>query len=241
METSTQRTPLSFVGTGSAFNHTLGNNSAYLKRISTMVLIDCGGTVFHRIQTLNLLKDIKDLYVVITHMHPDHIGSLGDLIFYTYYMLQFKTTIIYPDLTSLTNLLYNMGVTKEFYDAQPAGKELMVNSLTENIKFEYIVQQHTNTLNSYGYIFTVDDIKVFYSGDSKSIPNLILERFQTGEINYLYQDTCSYDIPNIPHLPLNKLAQCIEPTLRHRVYCMHLDNSFDTVEAENLGFNIAKL
>ena len=240
MKTSLHPIPLNFLGTGSAFNHILGNNSAYIKSNSTLLLIDCGGTVFHRLQKQNLLKDTKSLYVLITHMHPDHIGSLGDLIFYTYYMLQFKTTIIYPDLTSLTNLLFGMGVTKEFYNTQSTGKELSLNSLTEAIKFEYITQEHTDTLKSYGYILTLGAVKIFYSGDSKSIPNMILQRFHDEDINYIYQDTCSYDIPNIPHLPLSKLAQLIAPELRHRVYCMHLDNSFNPAEATKLGFNVAQ-
>ncbi|WP_139902336.1 MBL fold metallo-hydrolase [Clostridium thermarum] len=229
---------LNFIGTGSAFNYKLGNNSAYIKRKDAMVLIDCGGTVFHRIRTLDLLKDVKKLYVLITHMHPDHVGSLGDLIFYTYYMKQMKTTLIYPDLGTLTQFLNLLGVTSEFYDTQIIKDGVgLVNSFLD-LKLEYVVQQHTSPLNCYGYLITLDKYKLFYSGDSSSIPDRVLQSLSNNEIDFLYQDTCSYDGPDIPHLSLNRLSHIIEPGLRNKVYCMHLDDSFDPNKAKSLGFNV---
>lgn len=53
-----------FIGNGSAFNTERGNNSAFIKKNSSMILVDCGGTVFHRIKQLNLLQDIKNLYIL---------------------------------------------------------------------------------------------------------------------------------------------------------------------------------
>jgi ribonuclease BN (tRNA processing enzyme) len=233
--------PLSFIGTGSAFNHNLGNNSAYLKRNSTLLLIDCGGTVFHRIQNLNLLQDVERLYVVITHMHPDHVGSLGDLIFYTYYMMKLKTTVIYPDLDSLAELLTALGVTKEFYTTENIENDLLLKNADMEVKLECIPQEHTSTLNSYGYLIELDNLILFYSGDSKSIPEIILHKLYNNEIAFLYQDTCSYDAPNIPHLSLNKLSQIIDENLRRKVYCMHLDNAFDETKAKSIGFNVVQL
>ncbi|WP_163195787.1 MBL fold metallo-hydrolase [Clostridium thermarum] len=232
---------LNFIGTGSAFNHKLGNNSAYIKREDAMLLIDCGGTVFHRIRTLDLLKDVKKLYVLITHMHPDHVGSLGDLIFYTYYMLQMKTTIIYPDLGTLAQLLNLLGVTAEFYDTQAIKDGVGVVNPFLDLKLEYVVQQHTSNLNCYGYLITSDKYKLFYSGDSRNIPDRVLQSLSDHEIDFLYQDTCSYDGPDIPHLSLNMLAQIIDPALRNKVYCMHLDPSFDTNKAKSLGFNVVEI
>ncbi|WAH38331.1 MBL fold metallo-hydrolase [Alicyclobacillus dauci] len=79
---------LNFVGCGSAFNTALGNNSAYMKFDDTLFMIDCGSANFGRIKRANLLDGIKHIDVLITHLHPDHIGSLGDLIFYTYYNMR---------------------------------------------------------------------------------------------------------------------------------------------------------
>lgn len=237
MELIEKKGPLNFVGTGSAFNYKLGNNSAYIRRNSTMLLIDCGGSVFHTLGNLNLLQDLKSLYVAITHMHPDHIGSLGDLIFYTYYALQFKTTLIYPDPPSLMDLLASMGVTEEFYDFFTIGSPVGVNVFDVNVK--YLVQDHTSKLKSFAYILELDGVKIYYSGDAKSIAPSILQQLSTNEIDYIYQDTCSYEGDDIPHLSLSKLAEVIPDKLRHKVYCMHLDEYFDIKKAEALGFKIA--
>ena len=76
---------LNFIGTGSAFNTELGNTSAFVKKNNSLLLIDCGGTVFHRFQELNIFEGLENLYIIITHTHPDHVGSLGEVIFYSYY------------------------------------------------------------------------------------------------------------------------------------------------------------
>lgn len=49
---------ISFIGRGSAFNTELGNTSAFVKKGNTLLLIDCGGTVFHRLQELNMFDGL---------------------------------------------------------------------------------------------------------------------------------------------------------------------------------------
>ena len=82
MELIKNNGPLNFIGTGSAFNYHLGNNSAYIKRNSSMLLIDCGGTVFHSLVKSNLLQDISSLYVAVTHMHRSYWLSWGHNFLY---------------------------------------------------------------------------------------------------------------------------------------------------------------
>lgn len=116
---------LTFLGTGSAFNTKLGNTSAYFKLGDIMLLIDCGSTVFSEIQKRNILigKDAsKEIYVCLTHFHPDHIGSLGDLIFYSYYNMYPcglpKLTIIKNNAQSesgIVNLLRIQGISENLY------------------------------------------------------------------------------------------------------------------------------
>ena len=53
---------LNFIGVGSAFNTELGNNSAFIKKQNSLILVDCGGTVFHKLQELNILDGLENLY-----------------------------------------------------------------------------------------------------------------------------------------------------------------------------------
>ena len=104
---------INFIGMGSAFNTELGNTSAFVKKNDSLILIDCGGTVFHKLQKLNMLDGLKNLYILITHTHPDHVGSLGDVIFYSYYILKHKPTIFFPQKELIESFLTSIGVSAE--------------------------------------------------------------------------------------------------------------------------------
>lgn len=106
---------LSFIGNGSAFNTERGNTSAFVKKDSSLLLIDCGGTIFHRLQELNLLNNLENLSIIITHTHPDHVGSLGDLIFYSYYISKCIPTIFFPEKELMEGFLTSIGVRKHMY------------------------------------------------------------------------------------------------------------------------------
>ncbi|WP_027625614.1 MBL fold metallo-hydrolase [Clostridium lundense] len=56
------------------------NTSAYIKDNETLLLIDCGETVFKKILEKSLMAGVKQVHILITHMHLDHIGSLGGFI-----------------------------------------------------------------------------------------------------------------------------------------------------------------
>ena len=87
---------LIFLGRGAAFNPTEGNTSAYWIDNKTLFLIDVGETVFQKIMKENILENVEDIYIMITHTHSDHIGSIGSLASFCYYQLQKKIKIIIP-------------------------------------------------------------------------------------------------------------------------------------------------
>ena len=77
---------LQFLGRGAAFNPKEGNNSAYVIENNQLFLIDCGESIFERIMENGLLDKIDGINVMITHTHSDHVGSLGTLTMYSYYI-----------------------------------------------------------------------------------------------------------------------------------------------------------
>ena len=114
---------LLFLGRGSAFNYSEGNTSAYFIDKNELFLIDCGESIFERkaIYRNNekITENVKNINIMITHTHSDHIGSIGSLIMYCYYVIKKKVNIIiskdclYKD--DLINLIRIFGCTKEMY------------------------------------------------------------------------------------------------------------------------------
>ena len=228
---------LKFLGSGSAFNIELGNNSAFLKDEKKILILDCGGTVFEQIRKLDLLEGVDDIYVFISHTHPDHIGSLGDLIFYAYYILKRKVTIIHLESEKIVNILSLLGVKEEYYNLI-SDTEVKLNDFNE-LKLNIISTSHSESLKAYSLILSYKGKKIYYSGDSNSIDKMILEKFKSREIELIYQDTCGIDYVGNGHLYIEKLCNLIDVKLRKFVYCMHLDTHIESSEITKLGFNIA--
>jgi len=110
---------LQFIGRGSAFNTLEGNNSAYCIHEGELFLIDCGSNVFERLDHAGVLGVVKNIKVLITHTHDDHIGSLGGLIFHSYFnmgtMGEKNITVYAPYTLKVPKLLSLMGVTNKYY------------------------------------------------------------------------------------------------------------------------------
>ena len=130
---------LDFLGLGSAFNTDLGNTSAYIKKNTSLLLIDCGSTVFSKLHRIGLLDGVSDIYVIITHTHADHIGSLSDLIFYSQYILNQRPTLFFPYRELLDTILRCMGVKSEFYNIIDTNKALIENN---DLKLEVSFLRH---------------------------------------------------------------------------------------------------
>lgn len=235
-----------FIGTGSAFNTKLGNNGAFIKRGNKFFMIDCGSATFHRIIEMKLLDGVEEIYVMITHKHPDHIGSLGDLIFYGYYnmgtVLEKNVTVLAPSEIMIADTLFDMGVETSTYYLKEFEAESL-NFLEDfGMSFMPIETQHVRELSCYGYVIHTHNTRIYYSGDANIIPEKVLKMFNAGMVDILYQDTCGADYEGNVHLSLRELDELIvkDKELRSRVYCMHLDEKFDEIEAISMGFNVVK-
>ncbi|WP_069998707.1 MBL fold metallo-hydrolase [Cellulosilyticum sp. I15G10I2] len=232
---------LNFLGTGSAFNTELGNNSAFVKKETSLILIDCGGTVFHRLQQLKLLEVIKNLYIIITHMHPDHVGSLGDVIFYNHYILKNKVNLIYPNKEHMEQFLLSIGVRGEMYRLISGAEIEVEDEQFRKFSIEYGPVSHTDTIEAYSFMLQLEGKIIYYSGDSNNISLQVLNKLEQGEIDSFYQDTCGLDYEANPHLSFNTLKQLIGKPYREKVYCMHLDQHLQKEEILKEGFNIAEV
>lgn len=238
---------LKFIGSGSAFNTELGNNGAYIKKDNILFMIDCGSSTFDRLMKSNLLDGVERIYVLLTHTHPDHVGSLGDLIFYGYYamgeMMKPSVSVITPYGMEINNLLERMGVQESLYkllESNIGTESMEISDGDFEIKITPIPAQHVKELPCYGYIIGYEIENAYYSGDSNHIPHRILRHLHNGYYDYFYQDTCIADYEGNVHLSLRKLDELVDHSVRSKVYCMHLDNGFDIEKAKGMGFGVVK-
>lgn len=246
---------LSFIGTGSAFNTALGNNGAYLKSPDdkNLFMIDCGETTFERLKRYGVLEGIEHVHVFITHFHPDHVGSLGTLVFNMYYKdRKFRpgVTIYTPDTQSVLNLFHVNGVKSTLYNLVRLDLGGHRNIVTIGEKIGRIIVTPVRTEHDpdlkvcYGYLFEFIDFfkgtRMYYSGDSRSIPPTILRMVRAGELDYLYQDTQSTSYNGYVHLPLEELTRLIPNSKRYAVWCMHIDEGWNTELAKSAGFKTVK-
>lgn len=222
---------LKFLGCGSAFNPSLGNTSAYFEEGKRFFLIDCGETVFTRLYQMKVPERYQNLYVLITHTHADHVGSLASLISYCYFVKGKKVTIIHPNY-SIVRLLKRMGVGEELYILRkPAELEEETG-----VGIREIPVKHAEDLRCYGYLIRALGHTFFYSGDSYEIPRTIINKLINGTIDFIYQDTTEFVSSHLSHFPLPELAKAIPEPYRKQVYCMHFTNDFsDKIKAYGFG------
>ena len=220
-----------FIGKGSAFYPPYGNTGAYMAVEDTLYLLDCGETAFDVLYRKVDLPSINTVYVILTHLHADHVGSLGTLISYFYCLRNIRIHVIHPE-TTVIRLLALEGLDGEAYEYSPL---LGANPL--GLKAAPVKVPHVDNMECYGYLLSDSTETIYYSGDASQIPRGIKEMFLSGEIARLYQDTSNHNSPNPTHCYYEKLAEEIPPEHRNRVYCMHLDGPCEELLMEK-GFQI---
>ena len=218
------------LGIGSAFNsQEYGNNSWYFVRRNQVFMIDCGSTVFNTFKEKGLDK-YNSVNVIITHLHTDHIGSLGTLIEYLFYVKGFKTDIItdihlkkdlrtYLSISGIEENMYNL-ITNNYED-----KEVYHS----NLGITFLETSHVPQLQSYSLLIDFWDSqkRVYYSGDFNSLPDIVTI-YGNGdlEVEHVYID---FSINNSPvHLSNVELLERITRWfIDIPIHLMHLDDDVE--------------
>lgn len=214
---------LNFIGTGSAFNTDLGCTSAYLKSEDSFFLIDCGHDVFSKLVNQGLLNGVKKLHILITHMHADHVGSLPTLIDYCYWELDFKANIYAPSRMQLPLLLDTMGVTAEKYQFHGAATNFILDkSFPGGIYIDAHQVTHNKNMVCYGYLLSVKNRVIFYSGDCNHLEEGLFSHFLSGEIDLWYQDISFRAGEKNVHMQYSSLLEQVPVEHRIRMILMHL-------------------
>lgn len=225
---------LNFLGKGAAFYPAYGNTGAYILDQKDLYLLDCGESAFHLLHQKGIMDEAEQVFVIITHLHADHIGSLGSLISYFYCVRKKPVFIIHPEKT-IVKLLKLEGISDAGY--------CYMERLPENaagIQAKPIEVFHVPDMKCYGYLLTDQEGVFYYSGDAADIPSDVLEAFKQGQIDRIYQDTSTHDEVHPTHCYYKTLEQKIPANLRDKVYCMHLDGPFEQL-LKDCGFQVIEV
>ncbi|CEQ22141.1 putative metal-dependent hydrolase [[Clostridium] sordellii] len=229
---------LTFLGRGSGYHSTEANTSAYIKENETLLLIDCGETVFKKILEKNLMDGVKHVHILITHMHSDHVGSLGGFIGFCFWKYKITSKVYFKEKEKIKLFLELLGLKENqaFEVLDPNNKRIEALGLNINCK----LTKHVETLNTYSYILKFDiGNNIFYSGDTYETNIDIVEFLKAG--NLVYHDTCIYDSKGNVHTSLRKLSELVPKEYRNQVYCIHIDGDNFIEEANKQGFNIVNI
>ena len=221
---------LSFLGIGGAFATDLKNCAAFYKESDYLLLIDCGENIFEEIIKKKLLDNIDKLYIIITHFHTDHIESLGTLLFYCDKINISSIKIIYPNKNEIIKFLNMIGTEKCIY-------EVLIPDEFKEFSIKEVKQQHS-IMEAYGYLININNKKIYYSGDTKTIPNEIIEKFYNDEIDYFYQDVRLDE--NDYHISLKELNNIVSFDKRYKVNCMHFNSYNEMNIVKQNGYKLVK-
>lgn len=217
---------LNFLGCGSGFTGS-HNNAFFTTEANDIIFIDL--SMLNIQKALDLVIGKNKIYLLITHMHDDHVSGIPLFTQYLYYTLGKKQlNIVVPEAlyANITAELRIKGIAPYLYNI--CVYNLALNQFVhpyESVNWLkcIIPTEHAPELygRCFGYELQVSDTHIIYTGDTCQLSDFI-PSLDKGYSEF-YVD-CSYDYGNI-HLKWDDIKHDLQLiATEHDVYLMHLDN-----------------
>jgi len=234
---------IEWVGSGSAFNPSLGNTSFIVHGpdAGRVLLVDCGNLVPSRLLEMGWLERITD--IAITHAHADHIGGIESFSLYRYFVkgdradnrrhLHLASDAFAHSLWE-HSLKGGMGIIQDaerrVYDANLSSyfqvrvsQEVRIPGLPG---FRFVPTPHVAAMPNWGLRF---ENGVYYSGDTLDPP--------PHDADLIFQD-CQFneDGPSAVHITYRELKETLPAAVRARTHLVHLTQAYRDHDAVADGF-----
>lgn len=213
---------ITFYGTGSAFNHDDGNNSALLEFDNTNLLLDCGHTVPNFLQKRDILDNINNIW--ISHLHGDHIGGLEEIAFYNKIKNGKKINLfiqekLYNDLESYLMVTLKHGPNNaknlnDYFNIRIVKTNFNIN----NEHFFILPTDHFDNCNSY----MLQGNRFIFTGDTKFIN---WTKRELSNIDFIFHDIQFIKYGNDVHATLEDILE-LPTNIKLKIKCMHYSNDW---------------
>lgn len=234
---------LTFTGRGAAFNPKEGNTNAFFIENNILFLVDCGESMFATLKQHHILDNIQEIYVLISHTHSDHCGSLGSIGLYCQFVLGRPLKIVVPHneeyIQSLKNLMKIFGNTTQAYEI--VYEEEIDHKFTTFDRVRYDLTQHDFELTCYSFIFETKQGAIFYSADTRVVDNLVHFIGTHNDIDRIYMEVTNINVPMDVHLYIGDLLPVITEEIKEKIYMMHLRNEECMQRVLEEGFKIVSV
>ena len=209
---------LNFLGNGSGFAKT--HTGAYFINKNDLIIIDCSMLNIHKILELGIEK-FENVYLLITHMHDDHVSGLGLFIQYIFYIYKNKLKLFIPtELVEDINLeLKIKGIPDDIYN---------IINLDKINKFDWFITKiktsHSPELEGkcFGYKLKIDGKIIVYSGDTN-----VLDVYENHlkDCDEFYVDVSAlYGKVHLIYVNVEEKLLFYIKKYELDVYIMHIDN-----------------
>ena len=220
---------LKFIGLGGATNIEMGGNCCYLKDNDNLLIIDAAEGITEKLKKDGAFTDIKNIFIIITHTHYDHIGGLGVLVWYSNFKLKITPKLIYKNYSYKRNLKKLMKLTGIEYNLINFIKDtsFKINDLTIDLQKTY----HEPKLQCFGIMFKDSEGKYYYTGDTKDI-DYIKTLCQDNNVKAIYTEVSTSSSDG--HINYDDLTNLD----KNKLILMHFKNVDLYQKAKIDGFNV---
>jgi phosphoribosyl 1,2-cyclic phosphodiesterase len=211
------------LGIGNCFSPEITNTSYLYSGNDSVELIDCGYNVFEALKKNfpEHLKLIDNVY--ITHLHPDHVGSLPALILYRYFMFGECTNVVCAQsllnelqsyLRSTTSCCERKGLDSSSFLQEPS----RLYQISYGSEHKYFFPVLHGPTKAFGLKFGGN---VLFTGDCFFIPDSF-QYLLDDKIEHIFHDTYLGNEFNLVHSPFKLFPKYYpKEVLKKMIYVHH--------------------